>query len=164
MQVNEHFKKYTIFFCTSKEQPNINVQKIKKKSEKSLNLIGKKRFCTCNKSQCNKKYCECFSKGKKCNENFCSCSDCHNKMNLNKNYEIKLGISCSCQKSKCSKKYCECYNNGKKCNICCSCMDCKNKKQFIIEENSFFALNNLKKIIIRNENIIIDNYRLSIKN
>ena len=90
MQVNEHFKKYTIFFCTSKEQPNINVQKFKKKSEKTLNLIGKKRFCTCNKSQCNKKYCECFSKGKKCNENFCSCSDCHNKMNLNKNYEIKL--------------------------------------------------------------------------
>ena len=90
MQVNEHFKKYTIFFCFFLEQPNINVQKFKKKSEKTLNLIGKKRFCTCNKSQCNKKYCECFSKGKKCNENFCSCSDCHNKMNLNKNYEIKL--------------------------------------------------------------------------
>ena len=158
MQQNNITKKY-IFFCSSKESPNIDTQETKKKKNITFNFLGKKRFCTCNKSKCNKKYCECYSKGEKCNEKMCTCLDCLNK-NKNNEYELKFGISCSCQKSGCSKKYCECYNNGKKCNICCSCMDCKNKKLFTIEYNSFFGDNNLKKIYIRNENIIIDNYKL----
>ena len=159
MQQNKNSKKY-LFFCSSKDTTNCNTQKTKKNKTISLNFLGKKRFCTCNKSKCNKKYCECFSKGEKCNEKYCSCLDCLNKINLDKKGELKFGICCSCQKSGCSKKYCECYNNGKKCNTCCSCMDCKNKMIFSIEYNSFFGVNNLKRINIRNENIIIDNYKL----
>ena len=159
MQKNKSSKKF-LFFCSSKETTNCNTQESKKNKTITLNFLGKKRFCTCNKSKCNKKYCECFSKGEKCNEKYCSCLDCLNKININKKDELKFGICCSCQKSGCSKKYCECYNNGKKCNICCSCMDCKNKRLFSIEYNNFFGDNNLKKIIIRNENIIIDNYKL----
>ena len=34
-------------------------------------------FCTCTKSNCNKKYCECFKFGKKCNDK-CRCSNCLN--------------------------------------------------------------------------------------
>ena len=159
MQQNKNSKKF-LFFCSSKDTTNCNTQKTKKNKTISFNYLGKKRFCTCNKSKCNKKYCECYSKGEKCNEKYCSCLDCLNKINIDKKDELKFGICCSCQKSGCSKKYCECYNNGKKCNICCSCMDCKNKRIFSIEYNSFFGINNLKRIIIRNENIIIDNYKL----
>ena len=159
MQTNTGMKK-VLFFCSSKESPNRKIQENKKKIQNSLNFIGKKRFCTCNKSKCNKKYCECFSKGEKCNENICSCLDCLNKINTNIKFEVKYGISCSCQKNGCLKKYCECLNNGKKCNICCSCIDCRNKRMLNIECNGFFFVNNLKKIYFGNENIIIDNYKL----
>ena len=159
MQSNTISKKL-IFFCSLKEASNKRIQETKKKTETSLNLLGKKRFCTCNKSKCNKKYCECFSKGEKCNEKVCSCLDCLNKINGSKKYEIKFGVCCSCQKSGCSKKYCECYNNGKKCNNCCSCLECKNKRMFDVEYNNYFFVNKLKKIYIRSENIIIDNYKL----
>ena len=155
-------KKFNIFFCCSKEISKTKIKNLQNKTENSLKFLGKKRFCTCNKSKCNKKYCDCFSKGEKCNENFCSCIDCKNKMNLNNNYQLKFGICCSCQKSECSKKYCECYNNGKKCNICCSCMDCKNKKDINIKGDNFFSADSLKKIYIKNESIIIDNYKLNV--
>ena len=39
-------------------------------------------FCTCTKSNCNKKYCECYKINKKCNEK-CRCVNC-----LNNNYPI----------------------------------------------------------------------------
>ena len=35
---------------------------------------------------------------------------------------------------------------------------------FKIENNGFLAINNLKKIYIRSEKIIIDNYKLKFKN
>lgn len=35
------------------------------------------RRCTCKKSQCRKKYCECYNAGLKCTED-CECCDCHN--------------------------------------------------------------------------------------
>ena len=35
------------------------------------------RKCTCKKSLCRKKYCECFNAGMKCTED-CECCDCHN--------------------------------------------------------------------------------------
>ena len=34
--------------------------------------------CSCQKSGCSKKYCECYNNGKKCN-NSCSCLECKNK-------------------------------------------------------------------------------------
>ena len=34
-------------------------------------------FCTCSKSGCNKKYCECFKEGLKCNIK-CRCVNCLN--------------------------------------------------------------------------------------
>lgn len=39
-------------------------------------------FCTCTKSNCNKKYCECYKSNKKCNDK-CRCSNC-----LNSSYPI----------------------------------------------------------------------------
>ena len=39
-------------------------------------------FCTCIKSNCNKKYCECYKSNKKCSDK-CKCSNC-----LNNNYPV----------------------------------------------------------------------------
>jgi len=36
------------------------------------------RGCNCKKSQCLKKYCECFNATLYCNSNTCKCRDCHN--------------------------------------------------------------------------------------
>ena len=39
-------------------------------------------ICTCTKSNCNKKYCECYKFGVKCNEK-CRCINCMNTLNKN---------------------------------------------------------------------------------
>ena len=49
-------------------------------------LFNKNIGCTCSKSNCNKKYCECFKIGKKCDNN-CRCIRCNN--NLEEKYKIE---------------------------------------------------------------------------
>ena len=45
------------------------------------------RRCTCKKSQCRKKYCECYNAGLKCTDD-CDCCDCHNgKPDMDHYYE-----------------------------------------------------------------------------
>ena len=43
--------------------------------------------CTCTKSNCNKKYCECYKTDKKCNDN-CRCINCFNKKDGNSPIEV----------------------------------------------------------------------------
>lgn len=43
----------------------------------ALSTTNKKKPCTCKKSGCLKKYCECFKSGEVCNEN-CDCIGCKN--------------------------------------------------------------------------------------
>ena len=50
------------FFCNQNIKDNIDIEKI---------------ICTCSKSNCTKKYCDCFKSGKKCTEK-CKCSNCYN--------------------------------------------------------------------------------------
>lgn len=163
-------KKIQMFFCSI--ESSSKTEEDKKKLESDLVLLGKKRFCTCLKSRCIKRYCDCYSHGEKCNSKVCNCINCHNKkfsntnsnnnniINENNKIDIKLGTCCSCQKSGCSKKYCECYTNGQKCNSCCTCVGCCNIKFFEINQNHFIFDTKLKKINIKMENIIIDNYKL----
>ena len=40
--------------------------------------ISKGEGCNCKKTQCQKKYCECYNAGVKCGET-CKCIGCHNK-------------------------------------------------------------------------------------
>ena len=82
--------------------------------------------CTCKKSRCRKKYCECFAAGIACGS-MCQCIGCCN------NDPSCLGKSakerkktCSCRNSKCLKKYCVCYAAGRSCSSNCVCVNCKN--------------------------------------
>ena len=114
-----------------------------------------KIHCTCKKTKCIKKYCECFSSGVFCQN--CKCENCENKqdyliennninkkeeedlnenknikqnndnnLELNNNYSKKL-IICTCSKSGCNKNYCECFKAKVKCNNKCRCIKCLNK-------------------------------------
>lgn len=86
------------------------------------------RICTCTKTKCLKKYCECLAKKQFCNN--CNCIDCHNNP-IYKNEFVKVNNSiCTCSKSNCNKKYCECYKIGEKCNVYCRCINCFNKNYF----------------------------------
>lgn len=79
-------------WCNHKEAP------VNEKRQKILQLISEKNsrnmhymkqvfghdptmkdlvFCTCKKSNCQKRYCPCFEKKLPCNE-FCMCVECHN--------------------------------------------------------------------------------------
>ena len=112
---------------------NINFFKQNSKIEEKLdnnNTFQKDKFCcSCTKTKCVKKYCECYANKKFCKE--CKCQDCLNKFDLNnhssntflKENEI---IICTCTKSNCNKKYCECYKARVKCNEKCRCLNCKN--------------------------------------
>ena len=90
-------------------------------------LITNNISCTCSKTKCLKKYCECLANNQYCVN--CNCVDCHNtpqfqKEKAKENVEV---ITCTCTKSNCNKKYCECYKSGKACNGNCRCLNCQNK-------------------------------------
>ena len=105
--------------------PNENMNK------KILDMKNKP-CCSCNKTKCIKKYCECFANNKLCTN--CLCLDCRNKdifinafgINTEEKNKTKDIIVCTCSKSGCNKKYCECFKEGLKCNIKCRCINCLN--------------------------------------
>ena len=118
---------------------------------KKLIEIKNKPCCSCNKTKCIKKYCECFANNKFCKN--CLCPDCRNKdifigayntnMSENKSKEI---VVCTCSKSGCNKKYCDCFKENKKCNIKCRCINCLN-----MEESPEKSNNENEKVISLDE-------------
>ena len=100
--------------------------------------------CSCSKTQCNRKYCECFNSGNYCID--CNCKNCNNKPPVNsytnkhptddsaKNKKEK--IICTCTKSGCNKNYCECYKNAQKCTPLCRCISCENNDQITNKRNN----------------------------
>ena len=112
--------------------------------------------CNCQKTQCNKYYCQCFRENRYCFN--CNCVGSHNqkpdffstnkhKIEEENNKKNNL-ITCTCTKSSCSKNYCECFKNKVKCNSLCRCINCDN-----CEEENFF----------KNKNIL-DNYKCCLAN
>ena len=69
--------------CRNKDLNNSNFDKsiyFKENTKKKIQREIKKKIineCTCSRSNCNKKYCECFRKGLKCTSK-CRCVNCHN--------------------------------------------------------------------------------------
>ena len=108
--------------------------------------------CNCQKTQCNKFYCQCYNQGRYCFN--CNCIDCNNKkpesVPTNKHQTEEdakdkkvITISCTCTKSGCNKNYCECFKSKVKCTELCRCRNCENceigkncKKRFSGESNS----------------------------
>lgn len=94
--------------------------------------------CSCSKTQCNRKYCECFNSGNYCID--CNCKNCNNKPPVNTytnkhptespSKNKKNAIICTCTKSSCNKNYCECFKNGQKCTSLCRCISCENNTDF----------------------------------
>ena len=127
---------------------NLNINYIK--NDSNIAPIPNSRIhCTCKKTKCVKKYCECFSSGNLCYN--CKCENCENKpyflenknnlgkkeeennneiidLNEEENEEKKL-IICTCSKSGCNKNYCECFKAKVKCNNKCRCIKCLNKQE-----------------------------------
>lgn len=92
--------------------------------------------CNCQKTNCNKQYCQCFREERYCFN--CNCTDCQNQKpvdrssnkhptNLEESKSKKeIKISCTCTKSGCNKNYCECFKSNIKCNSQCRCRNCEN--------------------------------------
>jgi hypothetical protein len=129
-----------------------NLENIDKGENNSSFYKKDKPFCYCTKTQCIKKYCECFANNKYCID--CHCQNCANKLieinplqknmiNVLENENETNKTICTCTKSNCIKKYCECYKQGKKCNKKCRCINCINKDPINNKDN--FINNNINK-------------------
>ncbi len=137
----------------------------------------KKVVCTCTRTQCQKKYCACFSSGNYCQG--CDCKGCLNVQRNNSNINIQdddkfnnpkdkdfnitpnlcqenkpQAIVCNCTKSKCMKKYCECYKMNIDCGNLCRCIDCQNKNNQNQNIYNNISLNNNRNNYIENKNVI----------
>lgn len=146
--------------ATTRAPPRL--KKVKKslsnKSKKSKKGEGKHK-CKCAKSKCLRLYCQCFAMGLICGVD-CDCTDCHNKEEFKplrdlviqetieknpyafkskyKKHEGKNNIlhsrGCNCSKTGCVKEYCECFKAGTGCSRLCRCVNCKNSKIDIKDE------------------------------
>ena len=150
-------------FLTPNNKPK---KETEKESEKKIELIKDKKLiindrnnanhnifftdyglgykCNCQKTQCNKYYCQCFREGRYCFN--CNCIDCNNQkpeffttnkhLNEEENKDKKsISVSCTCTKSGCNKNYCECFKSKVKCNNLCRCRNCENCEDGKEEKN-----------------------------
>ena len=111
--------------------PNSFNKEVEEKVENKNRLFTHHNYgykCCCTKTQCTRKYCQCFNEGRYCVD--CDCRNCLNQLpkfsstNI-KNVQTKTVI-CTCTKSGCNKNYCECFKSGEKCTCLCRCVNCEN--------------------------------------
>ena len=156
--------------CKIERNMNLNL------STATNNNMGTKFFtnhnygykCSCSKTQCNRKYCECYNSGNYCID--CNCKNCKNQppentysnkrpteivSKMKKSKEI-----CTCTKSGCNKNYCECYKSGNKCTSLCRCIGCENTEDNIKSKNKFdYECCRANSIYIFKNKIYIENLK-----
>ena len=160
----------------SNEEENNNIEKLNNQ-EKNNGANITKFFtnhnygykCSCSKTQCNRKYCECFNSGNYCVD--CNCKNCNNKPPANSytnkhpkkedsNKLKKEKIICTCTKSGCNKNYCECFKVGQKCSSLCRCIGCENNDQIHNKKyNTNYQCNLANSICIIKNKIFIENIK-----
>ena len=64
--------------CLSCANVELNARKLELIRQESTFRRPEARGCKCTKSNCQKKYCDCFNRGLPCGEH-CSCDHCHNR-------------------------------------------------------------------------------------
>ena len=176
-------KNYSGLFRYQNINPIINMSDSPKKNENinntnintNINInTGAKFFtnhnygykCSCSKTQCNRKYCECYNSGNYCVD--CNCKNCNNKPPENsytnkhptdEQSKIKKEkIICTCTKSGCNKNYCECFKIGQKCSSLCRCIGCENNDQIQSKKYNYNYQCNLANsiYIVKNKLFIED--------
>ena len=125
--------------------------------------------CSCSKTQCNRKYCECYNSGNYCVD--CNCKNCNNKPPVNSytnkrpssddtNKLKKEKIICTCTKSGCNKNYCECFKIGQKCSVLCRCIGCENNDQIQRKKYNYnYQCNLANSIYIIKNKICVENLK-----
>ena len=80
---NKFCKNCVCIDCKNKnEEILIDNKENKENNSLSINKDSKAIFCTCSKSGCNKKYCDCYKENKRCNIK-CRCINCLNAEECN---------------------------------------------------------------------------------
>ena len=156
---------------------NMNMNSPKKNENININInTGTKFFtnhnygykCSCSKTQCNRKYCECYNSGNYCVD--CNCKNCNNKPPVNsytnkhpsdeQSKMKKEKIICTCTKSGCNKNYCECFKIGQKCSILCRCIGCENNDQIQSQKYNYnFQCNLANSIYIVKNKLYIEDVK-----
>ena len=121
--------------------------------------------CSCTKTKCKRKYCECFNSGNYCID--CDCKNCQNQKPTNvytnkhpeNTSEIKKSKEiCTCLKSGCNKNYCECFKSGNKCSLLCRCFGCENNEENTQITNNKFQCCHVNRIYIIKNKIYFGRY------
>ena len=80
---NKFCKNCVCIDCKNKNEEILTDSKENKENNSlSINKDSKAIFCTCSKSGCNKKYCDCYKENKRCNIK-CRCINCLNAEECN---------------------------------------------------------------------------------
>ena len=158
------------------QNEEITIQKLNSPKKNENSNSGTKFFtnhnygykCSCSKTQCNRKYCECFNSGNYCVD--CNCKNCNNKPPVNsytnkhpideQSKSKKEKIICTCTKSGCNKNYCECFKIGQKCSSLCRCIGCENNDQILNKKyNNNYQCNLVNSIYIIKNKLYIDDIK-----
>ena len=67
------------------------IKNLKNKKPEAFTSKILSRTCNCKKSNCKKKYCECFENGNTCNDQ-CKCFECKNKTTFKEEFSIEKKI------------------------------------------------------------------------
>lgn len=160
------------------KQKKFSEKKKKKLKKTKSNFLDLEKGCKCNKSNCLRLHCSCFSILGFCSQ-FCKCKNCLNKSEYNKPRDFvikktkmiyknafkkkskKIHINgfvinsegCNCNKG-CINNYCGCKKINGKCSPICKCLNCVNDKIFISREE----IQKIYKPCFRRKHKIIINF------